>query len=418
MKKAQFYTLGCKLNRAETAQVSGLWLFEGWAQPITTGEAPDVVFINTCAVTEKAAAKSRHAINRLIREHPQATIVAAGCLAQHNPQETARLPGVHFVIGTQDRFDADFRSLGGRVLTRPPRDCRLIVSSDFNKPLHLSFPVYGDHARPFVKIQDGCDQGCSYCIIPKLRGSNRSVPESEITDFIRQLAHAGAKEIVLTGVRIGSWGQDLPEKKNLAGLLSRLIDLPGIRRIRLGSLEPWELTDDIIQLFKDNVKICPHLHLPLQHIHSAILERMGRPPLGDGLDRIYDLAEHNPDLAIGVDLIIGFPGESEAECSYLIERLRRLPLAYMHLFTFSRRPGVPAATFEPQTSPIQIKKRYAELRELDGLKRTQFYQSQAGKIREAIPDHWREGEPWTRAVTDNYLHLTIPTESVVPGQPV
>ena len=412
MRKALFHTLGCKLNQAETVQVSELWLSEGIAEPIDKNlDKPEIVFVNSCCVTEKAAAKSRHAIARLARLYPEADIVAAGCLAQADPDNIAAITGVDYVIGTQARFSTEWLKADTNI---PFVDISYSQRAPESAILHHSL----NRSRPFLKIQDGCDHNCSYCIIPLLRGTSRSVERCDVLSEAKQLVSQGAFEIVLTGVRIGSWGQDLEEKNTLPDLLRSLTEISGLHRIRLGSIEPWELSEELVDFAVSNEKICPHLHVSLQHTHPLVLERMGRPKVSGTLRLLEEVKRINPDFAIGTDIIVGFPGESEEEFNRLHSDLVLLPLSYIHTFGFSRRPGTVAATLPQQLPTKLIKKRVAAVIKISNLKKYNFARSQVGKDREVIPDKTRSGRSWTQGITDNYLRLKITSNSITSHHPI
>jgi len=408
---SEFHTLGCKLNQAETGRIAKLLGDAGISrEPLTLETRPYLIYVNSCAVTEKAATKSRHLISKLARDNRQAMIIVGGCLSQLDPLALARIPGVGYVLGTEERFTTDW----WRGIPEQP-----IVAAggirDQNHPIQTA--VDCRRARPFLKIQDGCDQGCSYCIIPQLRGKPRSVPLNEVLNAARSLIDSGVYEIVLTGVRIGSWGRDLPEHHNLAFLLWKLLEIPGEYRIRLGSLEPWELDEELITLITTNDAVCPHLHIPIQHTSPAILELMGRPQIQGTIERLRQIGNDYPHLAIGADLIAGFPGETESDFNRLRSDLMRIPLAYSHIFGYSSRPGTRAPQL-PNPVPHAEKKRRREiLLEAGRRKRADFVRRQNGVILQAIPDADRKSKPWTPAVTENYLHLPIPSTLARPGKP-
>ncbi len=411
MLKAVYHTHGCKLNQSETAQISELLAARGIARP-TGGDKPrpDLVFINTCAVTRKAAAKSRHTIARMARLYPDAVLVAAGCLAQLDPEMLAQIPGVNYVLGTSDRFKADWWK--GKTEGHP------IVAVN-NNPSQLRPSSTGSslgRTRPLLKIQDGCNHNCTYCIIPRLRGEQRSVPEDEVLSAARHLVKEGGSEIVLTGVRIGAWGSDLQAGTHLADLVRNLTEIPGLLRIRLGSIEPWELNDELINLVIAAEGVCPHLHIPLQHTHPAVLARMGRPPIDGALALLVEARRRRPDIAIGVDIIAGFPGETQVEYDRLVKVLNNLPISYLHPFSFSPRPGTPAERFPKPVPERVVKQRVARLIEIGRRKRTEFAASQTGLSRIVIPEQ-PNSSGWIHAVSDNYLRIHIPTGKARPGVP-
>ena len=410
MRRAFFTTLGCKLNQAETIQIAGLMAEEGIA--VDGGkdvDSPEVIFVNTCAVTRKAAAKSRHTVSKLTRQHPDAIVIAAGCLAQADPESLAEISGVDYVIGTDERFTLDW------WISKPDAP---IIKVDGNtgriKPVVVD--TGSGRSRPFLKIQDGCEQNCTYCIIPGLRGRNRSVEFEDVLTSARQLITGGAHEIVLTGVRIGSWGNDLGYGSGLAGLLKDISRLPGSFRVRLGSIEPWELSVELTEQLIGNEKICPHLHVPLQHTVPRIVEAMGRPPLADTLDRLKSIREQNPHVAIGLDIIVGFPGETNADFNDLVEDIEDLPVTYLHVFSFSKRPGTIAAQMSDQVPDRITKERVKTLLEVGSRKKRQFIETQAGRILTVIPDRPGKEQEWVRAVSENYIKVLVRSDEIDAGK--
>jgi len=411
MKKTLFLTLGCKLNQVETDHLTERLSCQGVAVPVQKGdEEVEMVVINTCAVTDRAVAKSRHLIAETARRFPNAEIVAAGCLAQLAPEMLAKMERVKYVVGTSARFDTEW--------WRQQDDGTLITVDDPSESPVMTSVGTSMRNRPRLKIQDGCDQFCTYCIIPSLRGKPRSVPENKVIEVAGRLIERGAAEIVLTGVRIGSYGSDLTDGSCLADLLQRLTELPGDARFRLGSLEPWEVNGRIVDLVVNHPRVCRHLHVPMQHTHPAVLERMGRPVLGDAIHLLRDAVSSEPELALGTDIIIGFPGETEDEFASLLETVSSLPLAYIHQFTFSVRPGVPAAEFPGKLSDPLMKFRSDRFYRVNQEKRRQFAEKMIGGSFVAIPDRIVPGKEWVQGVTDNYLRLKLPVAKLSSDSPV
>ncbi|MCF7811343.1 MiaB/RimO family radical SAM methylthiotransferase [bacterium] len=405
-----FTTIGCKLNQAETAQISENFLIDGLIDKVSTNLSdPYIIFVNTCAVTTKAAAKSRHAVSKLAREYPEAIVIAAGCLAQHDPESLANINNVDYVLGTNERFSTDW------WIGKPQN--RIIAVDDLNKGCnkHLS-PGISNRSRRFLKIQDGCEQGCYYCIIPQLRGKSRSVPKDHILRSACELIESGTQEIVLTGVRIGSWGNDLSNSDNLTNLLEALTAIPGNFRVRLGSIEPWELNQKLIEQVLYNDKVCPHLHVPFQHTESEILTRMGRPDLSTALVLLLDAKRENPHIAIGTDLIVGYPGETEENNSSLIKKISDFPLAYIHIFSFSRRPGTKASKLTGKISDNIIKERAALLNIIGKEKKRAFQQANINRELSVIPENYKSGSSWIQAVSDNYLKIRIKPCEIKTGK--
>ncbi len=409
MKKVLFHTLGCKLNQAETSQIAELWRRAGIAEPVgMEPAAPDIVFINGCAVTDKAAAKTRHAAARLAREHPQAVVIVGGCAGQSQPEDFSSIAGVAKVIGVKERFYVDW--------IREIKDLE-------NLPITIEgggddfLPAErGRRSRAILKIQDGCDQRCAYCIIPSLRGGCRSLPRERALSAAAGLLADGAQEVVLTGVRIGAWGVDLPGKPLLSELVLELADMPGMGRLRLGSLEPWELNERIIRLVCEHPRVCGHLHIPLQHTHPEVIRRMGRPPLEDALNQMERLKVRENNLGLGGDILVGFPGETDEEFACLIEDLKRLPFTYLHVFRFSPRPGTTASVMSGRVDENAMKRRSRIVLEIAAEKRREFARRQLGRTHPSVPDRPVSTRDWVLAVADNYAKIRIPASGVIPGK--
>ncbi len=374
--------------------------------PVDGEDNPDLILVNTCAVTEKAAAKSRQMVSKMSRLYPDAEITVMGCSAAMDRDQFGHIDRVTKVIGTDERFDTEWWS-------------DLSTDSGIGRDIQIKpISILQNRSRPRLKIQDGCEQNCSYCIIPSLRGKQRSVPLEDLLFTIRQMITEGAAEIVLTGVRIGSWGSDLHKKLSLLNLLEYLLEIPDIPRIRLGSIEPWELSEELIELVNGCSDICSHLHIPLQHTDPCVLERMCRPHLDRTLSLLKEAKNSNPALAIGIDLISGFPGETEEQFGNLIDTISDQPISYLHAFRFSARPGTPAYEYENQISPKIAKSRVEKLISIGAQKREHFIRSQEGKQFIAIPDKVNKDSEWVKAVTDNYIKLSVPAQGIAPGQPI
>jgi len=410
MKRAIFKTLGCKLNQAETTQIAEIMRSAGIAEDVHNDvDAVDLIFVNTCAVTSKAAAKSRHLLSKMIRQYPNAVVIAAGCLAQMNAESLLAIRGVDYILGTASRFSTEW------WIGKPDVP---IVKVDNNVNHVRSAVEVGrpERSRPYLKIQDGCEQACSYCIIPQLRGSNRSVERADVLTMACSLIDSGVQEIVLTGVRIGSWGSDIGESDGLSSLVDELTRIPGSFRIRLGSIEPWEITDDLITLVTTNEKVCSHLHVPFQHTEARLLEMMGRPDPVNTIERLCSLKSDYPDMALGIDLIAGFPGETEVEFNNLIAKVEEMPVNYLHAFGFSPRPGTPAVKMRNQVHQHTIKERVARLINTGRGKRREFLASQANRIMTVIPDRSNKEDEWIPAVSDNYIKVHIKKSEVQIGR--
>lgn len=330
-------------------------------------EKADIYIVNTCTVTKKADYQSRQLIRRSHRLNPYARIIVTGCYAQRAPQEIKDIPGVDYTVGI-----GEVRKVVGFVddlLQREPPPV-----------LMPKMPTIPKHTRAFLKVQDGCNSYCSYCIIPYARGRSRSLAQEETIKRISKLVGLGYREIVLTGIHLGSYGWDLKTPTDLAGLIKSIEQKNISLRIRLSSIEPTEFTDDLVDLIAASPVVCNHLHIPLQSGDDKILKRMRRPYSAEFFKELVErLVSMIPDLNIGVDVIVGFPGETEENFANTLSLIQELPIGYFHVFTYSRRPGTPAADFPDQVYSKTVRKRSKILRSLGDRKREEFYRRFLGK---------------------------------------
>ncbi len=407
MKRYRIITLGCKVNQAESEALGEELKGPGW-QP-ASGQAPaDLCVVNTCAVTQKAAMQSRQALRRAILENPGACVVATGCYAQVDPDALAGIAGLDHIVGHAGKAQLAQLACGGRLgkcrqpsrLNPPPAD---------TKPAFAAAPptASGNRTRPFLKIQDGCDAFCAYCIVPYARGPSRSLPGRAVLESIRALAAAGVHEVVLTGIHLGCYGRDLEPPSSLLALLQAVRDLPGAIRVRLSSIEPLELTEEILSLLASSGRFCRHVHIPLQSGDRQTLTRMGRPyppELFAGLVQNIHLAM--PNAAIGTDLLVGFPGETAAAFDATCELIERLPLSYLHVFPFSPRTGTAAFDLPDRVPSHTIKARCRRLRQLGREKRGRFHRRFIGQRMPVVVEGRRD--PATgllKGVSSNYLPI-------------
>ncbi|MDH7500756.1 MAG: tRNA (N(6)-L-threonylcarbamoyladenosine(37)-C(2))-methylthiotransferase MtaB [candidate division NC10 bacterium] len=401
-------TLGCRCNQAETTALAALLKGMGY-QTVPWREVADLYLVNTCTVTASSDQQSRQAIRQAIRRNPSALIVAVGCYAQVNPLAIARIKGVHLILGNGEKFAVkDYLEDLSTHQDRP-----WIAVGDLS-PVRLlqGLPASADplRTRPLLKIQDGCNEGCTYCIVPLARGPQRSLPPEEVINQFGQWLRRGFQEIVLTGIRLGAYGQDLGPAVHLSGLLRDLTRLPGEWRVRLSSLEPQDLTPDLIDHLRESSHLCRHLHLPLQSGDDEILARMGRATSTAAYRRLLlALKAKIPEMGLGADIIVGFPGETEDHFSRTYRFLEEMPLSYLHVFPFSARPGTPAASLRGAPSPQEKRERAAHLRTLGRKKAFAFRSSFIGKGLQAIVLKKQDahGKGWL-GLTDNYLPVLIP----------
>jgi threonylcarbamoyladenosine tRNA methylthiotransferase MtaB len=413
MPKFTITTLGCKVNQFES---------EALAQNLTDGgqwailrdkEIADLCIINTCTVTQKASMQSRQAIRQAIRSHPKARIIVTGCYAQTEPDEIKKIKGVHHIIGHFDKHKIPDMILSGKenILSSPGLK---------HKPHHFNFissAGLGYRTRPFLKIQDGCNTFCTYCIVPYARGPNRSLPPEQVLDNINKIHQAGYHEVVLTGIHLGNYGLDFGKRKvGLLYLLHLIRKSCTIGRVRLSSIEPFELTEDIIKFISQSgsgpAKICHHFHIPLQSGDDTILKRMHRPySRSFFMDLVVKIHKLLPDSAIGVDTLIGFPGESDGAFENTYSLIEQLPVSYLHVFPFSPRKGTPAYDYPDRVDSLVIKKRCQKMRVLGKLKRNAFYNKFKGKKLEILIEGRQKGQKYLlKGITSNYIPVLIKGE--------
>lgn len=376
MKRVSFHTLGCKLNYAETATISQQFIDRGF-RVVEFGEPADVCVINTCSVTNKADRECRQLIRKALRASPQACIVVVGCYAQLEPEEVSSIEGVDYVIGAKEKFDL-FRYIDASGKRQEPE----IIRSPIETATEF-VPCYtagsADRTRAYLKVQDGCDYQCAFCTIPLARGISRSQPIDATVEQARQLVRQGYREIVLTGVNVGDYGRKIGT--NLLSLLRALEEVDGLMRIRISSIEPNLLTHELIEYVRDSEKTCPHFHIPLQSGSDAILKLMRRRYLsGHYRELIYKIKEEIPDAGIGADVIVGFPGETDAHFEETYLFLVELPLSYLHVFTYSERPNTYALKLPGVVEPRVRARRNEMLRILSAKKRRSFYEGFVGRV--------------------------------------
>ena len=406
--KFRITTLGCKVNQYESDAIAEQLKNSGCV-PAPSENQADLCIINTCTVTQKASMQSRQAVRQTIRSNPKARIVVTGCYAQTEPDEILKIDGVHTVIGHGDKHKIPeiVRSSPIENYRRPTLFRRNISSEHEFKQVPVT--VFGDRTRPFLKIQDGCDTFCTYCIVPYARGRSRSMLPENVLGNIGHLSHAGYHEVVLTGVHLGAYGLDLSPKYHLAGLLSRINESSPIHRVRLSSIEPHELTEDILTLVAETDVFCDHFHIPLQSGDDFVLKKMHRPYTRSLFrDLIVKINSLIPDAAIGVDALIGFPGETEKAFENTYSLIEELPVTYLHVFPFSVRKGTPASTYPQQVDSRTIKARCEKMRTLGNQKKQAFYKNFIGKKIEILIESKRDESTGSfKGITSNYIPVRV-----------
>jgi len=346
MKAVAFYTLGCKVNQYETAALASLFARRGYRVVEDFETVADVYVVNTCTVTKTADQKSRQAIRRAIRRNPDAVVVVTGCYAQLNAETVAKIPGVGVVVGVWGR-----EKIVDLVEEAMSAGRQVVAVQDF--PARCDFEelptLFTARTRAYLKIQEGCGDFCTYCLVPYARGPSRSRKPEAVLREARRLLDAGFKELVLTGIHLGHYGLDLQPPVSLVELIARLLELPGLGRLRLSSLEPKEVTPALVELLATKPRFCPHLHLPLQSGDDTVLRRMGRRyTTAEYQALVHFLRERVPDIALTTDVMVGFPGETEEAFARTVSFIREMAFSGLHVFKFSPRPGTPAAGFPEQ----------------------------------------------------------------------
>jgi len=414
-KKAAFYTLGCKVNQQETAALQEIFRQHGYEIEDFKNPA-DVYIINTCTVTHLADRKSRQMIRRATGRNPDAVVAVVGCYAQVNPGEVLSIPGVDVVVGTQDRGRlvrlVEEAARRKAVAASPKASPKInAVRSMQEKPdfEELPIPDNRNRTRAFLKIQDGCDQYCAYCIIPYARGPLRSLRPELVRQRIEQLLAAGYREIVLTGIHTSAYGRDLTGEIDLAGLLRMLSDLPGEFRLRLSSVEPADVSEELLEVMASSERICRHLHIPLQSGDDEVLKRMRRPYTTEGYRALFETAcSKIPGLAVTTDVMVGFPGESEEEFENSYRFISSLPFRDLHVFKYSPRPGTVAATLPDQIAPAIKDRRSAGLLRLADELSKAFAKWFLGQVLTVLVERRAPGKQgcW-EGLTDNYLRVNF-----------
>jgi threonylcarbamoyladenosine tRNA methylthiotransferase MtaB len=395
--KVALYTLGCKLNYAESSIIAADMARKGY-DIVDFEETPDIFIINTCSVTDFADRKSRKIIRKAKKINPDSKVIVIGCYAQLKPEEISEINGVNLVLGAGEKFNID------KYLSSMPEE--KFISCEINdvEVFHAAHSS-GDRTRSFLKIQTGCDYICTYCTIPKARGMSRSGTSEEIIENARGIAKKGIKEIVLTGVNIGDYGKGIDEDIDFLGLLKKLDMVKGIERIRISSIEPNLLTDEIIEFVAESRAIVPHFHIPLQSGSDKILQLMKRRYKRElYAQRVIKVNEIMPHACIGVDVITGFPGETDDDFIDTYNFINSLDISYLHVFTYSERTGTPAVSL-PGKIPIEIRReRNAKLTNLSLKKKYSFYSKFSGETRKVLVEKSKEENKYT-GFTDNYIKV-------------
>jgi threonylcarbamoyladenosine tRNA methylthiotransferase MtaB len=430
---------GCRATQADGAALERQLLDRGYLP--AARNAADIVVVNTCTVTAAADAQARDAIRKIAAQNHAARVIVTGCYAQRAPEELASLPGVAWVVGNSHKpqlpaiihdlsipspqkniFPAEMLQAASVARLHP---LARILTGEFERTPLLSAPIFGgegNHTRATLKIQDGCNSRCSYCVIPFVRGKSRSLPPQTVVQQINQLAASGVRELVLSGINLGTYGRDLEPRTNFETLLSRILDETPVERLRVSSIEPMDVTSDLINFFAASDRMAQHFHMPLQSGADRILAAMHRWYRAEHYARRVQLIrERLPLAAIGADVIAGFPGESAEDHSSTVAFIENLPFTYLHVFSFSQRPGTAAAGISGHLPADIIKNRARELRALGERKSEAFRRGQLGSILRVLTlrsanDHSDEFQiaqhlvklDFTPALSSNYLRVRLP----------
>ena len=399
-KKAAYYTLGCKLNFAETSTL-GQALKEAGVRTVRKGEQADICVVNTCSVTEVADRKCRQAINRLVKNHPDAFVVVTGCYAQLKPERIADIEGVNLVVGAEQKgeilalIEKHFAEAETQVLHTPMKEIRSFAPSCSR----------GDRTRYFLKVQDGCDYFCTYCTIPYARGRSRNGTIASLVEQAERVAAEGGKEIVITGVNIGDFGKTTGE--SFFDLVKALDAVEGIQRYRISSIEPNLLTDEIIDYVAQSRAFMPHFHIPMQSGCDEVLKLMHRRyDTALFANRIAHIKRVMPDAFIGVDVIVGTRGETEEYFDVAYRFLQGLDVTQLHVFSYSERPGTQALKIDHKVSPEEKHRRSQLLLNLSDEKTEAFYARHIGREATVLLEHPKPGQPF-HGFTDNYVRVEV-----------
>lgn len=423
---------GCRATQADGAALERQLLDRGCTSA-QYASAADIVVVNTCTVTASADAQARDAIRKLHAANPRVRVIVTGCYAQRAPEELSQLPGVAWVVGNSHKPQIPDLIA---TISGPPEPARangffplsaifpaspaethqsaeILVGEIFNQQTLLTSPVFGgegNHTRPTLKIQDGCNSRCSFCVIPFVRGKSRSLPPDTVIRELQKLTQAGYREIVLSGINLGTYGRDLSPRVEFEDLLRRILDESGVERLRISSIEPMDVTQDLVELFASTERLAQHFHMPLQSGSDHILAAMHRWYRAEHYARRVELVhERLPHAAIGADVIAGFPSETEDDHAATLAFIEALPFTYLHVFSYSKRPGTKAAALPNHIPGAVIKRRARELRALGEHKAAAFRQSQIGRALRVLTLHPSEARASkrTRALSTNYLRLLV-----------
>jgi len=425
---------GCRATQADGAAIERQLIQKGLTR-VTSPEAAQVVVLNTCTVTASADQDVRNSIRRIHRQNPDCKILVTGCYAQRAPEELAAIPGVNWVVGNSHKSriaevacgvnssfvsaaslnagsNEGLQDVGTGLQARPFGSAEIFISDIFAHTTLLAAPVFdadtaSEKTRPNLKVQDGCNNRCSFCIIPSVRGRSRSLAVDDVIREVNGLVENGYREIVISGINLGRWGRDLTSPGKFAGLVRRILEQTSLEKLRISSVEPMDWTDELIDLVATSARIAKHAHVPMQSGSDRVLRLMHRKYRPwHYAEKIGKIRAAMPDAAIGSDVMVGFPGETDADFEETRQFIDSLPMTYLHVFTFSARPGTPAAAMPGQVHPQVMKERNRILRELAARKKREFQQTFIGRELQAITLTNCNGTH-TECLTDNFQKLWL-----------
>ena len=412
-------TFGCRSNQADSDAIRESFIHRGMKESESFADA-DIVVVNTCTVTHRSDKQARQAIRRVYRENPSAHIVVSGCYAQRDAVSAAEMPGVCLVAGNAEK--TRIPDLLKVVENYPDKKIfcsnNLITIENHDKaPEKISYSIAGDRTRPLVKLQDGCDNRCAYCIVPSVRGHGRSVPPENILREIRSLKDMGFREIVLTGINLGAYGRRIKGHVRLIDILRRIVALPGIGRIRLSSVEPVLFDKEIVRLAGENMTLAHHFHIPLQSGSDRILRMMRRPYTKARFRELVEFIHGElPDAGLGTDVITGFPGETDQDFEETRRFIEEMPFSYLHVFPFSPREGTEAFSLPDQIPSHAAKSRTAEIISMGRAKNLEFRRQFLGRTLPAITLSKEETEGKALVLTHNFIHARVHDLDVPPNR--
>lgn len=413
MAKAAFFTLGCKVNQNDTEAMMSLFCDEGY-EIVPFSDEADVYIINTCIVTHLAERKSRQMIRRAVKQNPDAVVGVVGCLSQLKAEELLKMPGINLVLGTQNRNQI-VQWVRRAQFSKQPLNA--VIKMEGATPFeNIVIDDHWERTRVFLKIQEGCSQFCSYCIVPYSRGPARSREPENILTEVRKISAAGFKELVLTGTHLGTYGHDIGTEVNLVSILREICRIDGLERIRLGSIEPMDLTPALIEFVSTEKKICNYFHIPLQHGDDAVLRKMNRPYRSDDFRKLVtQIREKIPHVSLATDVMVGFPGENESHFQNFYGFCQEMAFSRMHVFKYSKREGTPAATFAGQVSPQIKAERSHCLIELGKLMMSDYHHQFEGCIIPLLVEQQKQDNIW-EGLTEHYIKVQVAGNDIKKGE--